>query len=238
MENHKQIEGKMTLKKYFSSLIFCILTLSSYSQDTTLIISRLDEELYNKRKKISDVLTDSTLMYLHSLTSFREIIKRNATAEAIAIVAEKEPGLRIIVNGTVINSSGKPLVSVLVYFYQTSDKGWYSDTAVHIKKYEGDHRHSRLFGYVKTDSLGKFRIKTIRPNGYPKSSFAGHIHIQMWQEDGTFLLGIPGELQFDDDIRMTDERRHQSLSEGFLIAKNEGIKEMPIYNYLIKSKGK
>jgi hypothetical protein len=59
----------------------------------------------------------------------------------------------------------------------------------------------------------------------------------MWKEDGSYLYGIPGELQFDDDIRMTEQRRQKSLAEGFLIAINEGTKEMPIYNFIIKSKG-
>lgn len=58
----------------------------------------------------------------------------------------------------------------------------------------------------------------------------------MWKEDGTSLLGIPGELQFDDDIRMTEQRIKKSLSEGFLIASNEGTKSKPIYSYKIKSK--
>lgn len=225
----------MTIKGTITLFIFCCQTLLSYSQDTTLIISTIDKDLQSSKKTISDVLTDSKLMYLHSLTPFRKVVRKNANTETITIVTETESGVRIIVNGTVINSSGKPLANILLYFYHTSDKGWYSDTAVHINTYEGDHRHSRLFGYVKTDSNGKFKIKTIRPNGYPKSGFAGHIHIQMWDEDGKYLLGIPGELQFDDDIRMTEQRRQKSLSDGFLIAKNEGTNESPVYNFIIKS---
>ena len=227
----------MIFKKTLSLTAFFLLTLLSYSQDTSIVISGIDEELNSKRKTISDVLADDALMYLHPLTSFREVIKKNAAAGDITIVTKTEPGVRITVNGTVTDSSGKPFTNILVYFYHTDDKGWYSDTGVHILKFEGDHKHSRLFGYVRTDSKGEFKINTIRPNGYPKSDLAAHIHIQMWKEDGTYLLGIPGELQFDDDIRMTERRRQKSLSEGFLIAKNEGTREMPVYNYIIKSKG-
>jgi len=226
----------MNLKRIITLFIFCFQTLLSHSQDTTLVISNVDKDLNSRRKTISDVLDDSKLMYLHSLTPFREVIKKNANIGDVTIVTSEEPGVRIIVNGTVTNSSGKPLSKILIYFYHTSDKGWYSDTAVHIRKNEGDHRHSRLFGYIKTDSNGKFKIKTIRPNGYPQSDFAGHIHIQMWKEDGTYLLGVPGELQFDDDVRMTEQRRKKSLAEGFLIAKNEGTGALPVYNFLIKTK--
>jgi protocatechuate 3,4-dioxygenase beta subunit len=174
-------------------------------------------------------------MYLHSLTPFREMIKRNATAEEITIAAPNEPGVQIVVNGTVTDKSGMPLNDILIYFYHTSDQGWYSDTAVHILVREGDHRHARLFGYVKTDAQGKFTIHTIRPNGYPKSDLAAHIHIQMWKADGTQLPGIPGELQFADDIRMTTVRRKRSIAEGFLVAENTGTKEKPVYNYIIIS---
>lgn len=226
----------MTLKRIICILAFCFQAFLLYSQDTSLVISNIDKDLVSKKKTISDILTDSRLMYLHSLTPFREVIKKNANTEEVTIVTTTEPGIRIVVNGTVTDNSGKPLANILVYFYHTSDKGWYSDTSVHIKKYEGDHRHSRLFGYVKTDSNGRFVIRTIRPNGYPQSGFAGHIHIQMWNKNGNYLLGIPGELQFDDDIRMTAQRRQQSLSEGFLIAKNDGTNEKPIYNFIINSK--
>ena len=227
----------MALRKLFTLSGFYLLTLLSYSQDNLLAISNVDKDLNSKRKTISEILTDNTMMYLHSLTSFRELIKKNAKAETITIVSDTEPGVRIVVNGTVTNHTGKPLANILIYFYQTSDKGWYSDTGVHIRKNEGDHRHSRLFGYVKTDSNGKFKIKTIRPNGYPQSDFAGHIHIQMWKEDGTYLSGLSGELQFDDDVRMTEQRRKKSLADGFLISKNEGTKEIPVYNFIIKSNG-
>lgn len=225
----------MTFKNLFPLSFFfwpCLL----FSQDTLRIISTIDNELQSKVKTISEVLSDTGLMYLHYLTPFREVIKKNATADPIIIVAKNEPGVKIVVNGTVTNNSGKPLSNVLIYFYQTSDKGWYSDTAVHILIREGDHRHARIFGYVKTNAEGKFQIMSIRPNGYPKSDLAAHIHIQMWKEDGKLLLGIPGELQFDDDIRMTEQRRQKSVAEGFLIAKNEGTKEEAIYNYIIKSK--
>ena len=225
----------MTLKNPFTFLI-CFLPSLVFSQDTSEVILKIDKGLNDKNYTISDVLTDTGLMYLHSLTLFREVIKKNAKAEEITIAAPNEPGVRIIVLGMVTNKSGKPLPNILIYFYHTSDKGWYSDTAVHILKYEGDHRHARLFGYVKTDKQGKFKIYTIRPNGYPRSDLAAHIHIQMWKEDGTPLLGIAGELQFADDVRMTEARRKKSTEEGFLIANNMGSKVRPIYNYVIASK--
>lgn len=218
-------------------LAFCSLAaVQSMGQDTEMMIYRLDKDLAGKQKTISGILSDPAYMHLHSLTPFREIIKKNAGPDPVTIVTPDEPGIRIVVNGTVTDRSGKPLDGVLIYFYQTSTKGWYSDTGVHIRRNEGDHRHSRLFGYVKTDAAGRFKIITIRPNGYPESDFAGHIHIQMWKADGTYLAGIPGELQFSDDPRMTAERRKRSIAEGYLVADNEGSAEKPVYYYLVRSK--
>lgn len=224
----------MNLHKTTYFIFFCLLPVITYSQDNSEVIAQLNRDIKSNRKTITDVLTDSTWMHLHPLTSFREMIRENASSQEINIVTNTEPGIRIVINGTVIDQSGRPLPGILVYFYQTSHKGWYSDTSVHIYTYEGDHRHSRLFGYIKTGADGKFTIKTIRPNGYPQSGFAGHIHIQMWQQNGAVLFGIPGELQFDDDERMTAQRRQQSIADGFMISKNDGTSANPIYNYLIK----
>jgi protocatechuate 3,4-dioxygenase beta subunit len=226
----------MVFKKICCFSFIFLVALQLHSQDAAPAISAVDKALGSKAKTISDILSDNALMHLHSMTPFRELIKKYANTESITVVNSTEPGVRIVVNGTVTNSQGKPLANILLYFYHTSDKGWYSDTGVHIREVEGDYRHSRLFGYIRTDANGKFTIKTIRPNGYPQSDFAGHIHIQLWKADGTHLARMPGELQFDDDVRMTAQRRQRSIAEGYLVAKNEGTKEKPVYNYTIRSK--
>lgn len=46
----------------------------------------------------------------------------------------------------------------------------------------------------------------------------------------------PGELQFDDDPRLTPEHRASSLREGNLIEKDSGIAGRPLYFYIIKMK--
>jgi protocatechuate 3,4-dioxygenase beta subunit len=225
----------MIFRNILPILIFILPTHLS-GQDTADIIASIDKDLIEKKKTISEVLTDMNLMYLHSLAAFREVVKKNANTQPITIAASDEPGVHIVINGIVTNRSGKPLNRLLIYFYHTSDKGWYSDTGVHILEPEGDHRHARLFGYVKTDSQGMFTIHTIRPNGYPKSDLAAHIHIQMWKDDGTLLLGVTGELQFADDARMTEARRKKSIDEGYLIADNTGSKSRPVYRYVITAK--
>jgi protocatechuate 3,4-dioxygenase beta subunit len=205
---------------------------SSVSQDKNELLKKIKTELANRQTTISAVLSDASYMFLHPLTEFREIIKQNARAEKIKIVSGSEPGTRIIIRGEVKNEKGEAMGDALIYVYQTSDKGWYSDTAAHVLIFMGDMKHARLFGYLKTDDKGKFEFETIKPKGYPKSDLPAHIHIAMWKND-KYLAGVPGELQFDDDDRMTPERRKRSLQDGNIISKNSGTAKNPIYFYEI-----
>lgn len=203
-----------------------------FCQDAETKINQLGLQLKAGSTTISDILGSDSLMYLHSLTPFREMIKSNAKPGKISIVTQQEPGTRILVKGTILNKNGALMKNMLMYFYHTSDKGWYADTGVHIRMNEGDHKHARLFGYLKTDEHGAFIIETIKPKGYPKSDLAAHIHIQLWGENNQHVHAT-GELQFEDDPRMTAERKKQSLEEGFLISSNSGTAEHPVYEYKI-----
>ena len=127
--------------------------------------------------------------------------------------------------------NGNPQADKLVYVYQTSSKGWYADTAPHILQNEGDRNHARLFGYFKTDPNGKFEFTTIKPTGYPNSNLPAHIHIEVYlDEDKTFI----SELLFDDDPRLVGETRSRSIKEKFLIVKNSGTDNNPLYYYNIQ----
>ncbi len=212
--------------------LILFLSAECYAQSSDQVIANLNQQLKQGKLTLSDVLSSDSFMYLHSQTPFRDMIKSNAKESNVTIITPSEPGTRITVKGHVTDKTGTPLKHALVYFYQTSDKGWYSDTAAHILILEGDIRHARLFGYLKTDDKGNFTIETIKPKGYPKSDLAAHIHIHFWDQQGNALNG-PGELQFEDDPRMTADRKKVSLSDGFLIAKNSGTAEKPVYDYKI-----
>lgn len=216
------------------ALFICVA--NSFAQaDTLNMINTLDAELAKGETTVSNVLKDASLMYLHSLTPFRKMIQKNAKDTKVDMAAGNEPGTRITVKGHITDRSGNPVRNGYIYVYHTSDQGWYSDTGVHILIREGDMRHARLFAYLRTDDEGRFTIETIRPKGYPRSDLAAHIHIHIWDKDNK-LLGAPGELQFDDDPRMTPERRKRSLQEGFLISKNTGTEQKPVYKYEIVTK--
>lgn len=211
--------------------LICFLALTAlHSQNNGTTIKSIDQKLQSNKVTVTEILSDEAFSYLHPETAFREMIKANAKAEMITIVSEKEPGIRITVEGEVTNKKGMPIKNKLVYFYQTSDKGWYSDVGVHIAGYEGDYRHARLFGYLKTDEKGRFSFNTIKPKGYPQSDLAAHIHIHFLDSNAK-SIHCPAELQFEDDPRMTPERKIRSQAEGFLISKNSGSEEKPVYSY-------
>jgi len=218
-----------------SFILFIILLtpVCLFCQDNNKVLSEIDSQLAKGQTSTSAVLSDPNYMFLHSQTSFRQVIKKHAKPGKVTIVTDAEPGRKITVKGTIRTGNNKMLNDALVYFYHTSDKGWYSDTAPHILMNEGDMGHARLFGYLKTDSKGQFEFETIRPKGYPSSDLPAHIHIMVWKDDQV-VAGLPNELQFDDDPRLTPDRRSRSLREGNLIEKNSGAADKPVYVYDIK----
>lgn len=205
----------------------------SFSQNADNIIAALDDSLSAGKTNISKILSNEKYMKLHSLTPFREVIAKHAKSETVTMVTAAEPGKKITVKAVLKTAAGKPIDDALVYLYHTSDKGWYSDTGAHIQTHEGDVRHARLFCYVKTGAQGRFEIETIQPRGYPNSNLPAHIHMEV-SKNGEHVPGVPGELLFDDDPRLTPERRSRSLQEGFLVEKDSGTAGDPIYSYVIQ----
>lgn len=221
-----------------TSFILFILLLNPvclFCQGNDKVLSELDGKLAKGQTSISIILADAKYMYLHSQTPFRQLIKKYGKAGKVKIVTEAEPGKKITVKGKIETADAKAITNALVYFYHTSDKGWYSDTAAHILVREGDMGHARLFGYLRTDNKGQFEFETIQAKGYPSSDFPAHIHIMVWKDD-KIITGIPNELQFDDDPRMTPGRKARSLRDGNMIEKNSGTATNPVYYYDIRLK--
>jgi len=223
------------MKRLYFVLLVLFAASCASSQNADQAIATIDESLSKGQTTISSILSDEKYMYLHSLTPFRDVIAKHAKPEKITMVTPNEPGKKITVKAIITTEDGKPLDSALVYLYHTSDKGWYSDTGAHIRAYEGDVRHARLFCYVKTDNKGQFEIETIEPKGYPNSDLPAHIHMEV-SKNGEHISGLPGELLFDDDPRLTPDRRTRSLQEGFVIEKDTGTPGNPVYSYRLQSK--
>lgn len=170
---------------------------------------RMMEAMKAKEADGAALMAAKCLSPLREVTEFRRLVRDRAPVGEVTMVVDGEPGTRLVVRGSVVDAHDKPVVGALVYVYQTDQKGWYSDRAGHFTGDGGDFAHARLFGYVKTDARGEFRLRTIRPAGYPRTTLPEHIHWQVFV--GQQSAGI-GEIWFDDDARLTQEMRERAGS--------------------------
>ncbi|HEX4953007.1 MAG TPA: hypothetical protein VF017_06400 [Thermoanaerobaculia bacterium] len=161
-----------------------------------------------------DLLADPVFVPAHEWPRFRELIRERGRGSELTIVTPAEPGPRLEVNARIVDGAGKPVAEAEVYVYQTSAEGWYSDRAPHYAGMEGDRRHARLFGYLRTGADGRFRLYTVRPSGYPGSGLPAHIHVEIRAGEKAVIT----EILFDNAPRLPAEARERWLREGFVIA--------------------
>jgi protocatechuate 3,4-dioxygenase beta subunit len=87
------------------------------------------------------------------------------------LVGDSEPGEKLVITGTVYQTDRKtPRPGFLLYIYQTDATGMYN-------RVDGNWQRPRLRGWVKTDRLGRYEIRTIKPGSYPRSNNPAHIHV-------------------------------------------------------------
>jgi len=219
---------KLAMKNAVLMLVF-VLPIHCMGQDLKKKVEEVNNQLASGSKTISAILTDPALMQLHSLTEFREVIKKYAKQEKISLANKSEPGTAVTIKGRLRGSES--VSNLLIYVYHTDNRGWYSDTGAHVLMREGDRGHARLFGYLKSDANGQFEFTTIHPQGYPQSDLPQHIHLEVYNNSGRNL--IVTELLFDDDARLKGEIRKSALENGFQVAKNEGGNGIQLYSYTV-----
>jgi len=93
----------------------------------------------------------------------------------VKIVADNEPGQRLIVTGHVFDADGKP-VRVTLYAYHTDAEGLYNPRW-------SFRREPRLRGSLLTAPDGSYEMDTIKPAPYPGRNIPAHIHIHL-RRDG------------------------------------------------------
>lgn len=169
---------------------------------------------FDSGRTVTSVLTDDAFQPVRAWPRFRGLIKDRAATGLVTLTPSSEPGEPMHVRGTVRDAGGRAVAGALVYVYQTSAKGWYSDKAAHISGNSGDTRHARLFAYLRTDAEGGYEFRTIRPAGYPATDLPAHIHIEIQAGGGSRVT----EIVFEDDPRLTPAWRERSENEGFSVA--------------------
>jgi protocatechuate 3,4-dioxygenase beta subunit len=185
--------------------------------DTTALLKEVETKL-NAGSPVSQILQEKKYLAIHPDTRFRELINKNSTDKILAIAPDDEPGKKIRVIGIVKNESDQPIADALVYLYQTDSRGWYAADAPHVQMNEGDMRHARLFGYVKTNKQGQFELHTVKPSGYPQSDLPAHIHVLVTAKG---YRAYVNEFLFDDDERLVGNIRANAQRNDFIISKPE-----------------
>jgi protocatechuate 3,4-dioxygenase beta subunit len=130
----------------------------------------------------------------------RQVIRKHTRLATAVLTPPGEPGEPMIVSGAVRDETGKPVAGALIYVFHADAKGFYTpDRAM-------DEAHSRLFGYMKTGSDGRYEFRSIRPGGYPQAPIPQHIHMLVTAAGyRAHKCQSTCQLVFDDDPRMTAE---------------------------------
>jgi len=207
------------MKAFLIAAFFLPFSLSVIAQsDTAALLAQAESKLRSSSATVSSILTDKTYISVHPHIPFRKLIKKYSSDKALTITTDDEPGKKIKVLCTVKNEAGQTIADALVYLYQTDSRGWYAADAPHVQMYEGDMRHARLFGYVKTNKQGQFELHTVKPSGYPQSDLPAHIHVHVTANGYQSYIN---EFLFDDDERLVGNIRANAQRNDFIISKPE-----------------
>lgn len=114
------------------------------------------------------VLTEPAFDRFRTQEKFRTLIRDHSKQSEICMVTDAEKGERIKISGLVRDASERPVADALVYAYHADSEG-------HYARGDGSEDNPRLFGYMRTDSNGRFRFITVRPGAYRGSE--QHIHM-------------------------------------------------------------
>ena len=124
------------------------------------------------------------------------------------LVTAGEPGTPLVVTGRVFAADGRtPVEGVTLHVYHTDARGLYSE-------HDGDGKEPqpRLKGWMKTDALGRYEFRTIRPAPYPGTNNPSHIHTELYGA-GYAQRWIPS-YWFEDDQLVTAEMRAKYAGLG------------------------
>ena len=117
----------------------------------------------------------------------------------------------IHVTGRVLNQNGQPVSGAEIEIWQANSKGRYAhpsdtNTTPLDEDFQG-------FAVIKTDSLGRYRFKTIKPGAYPVSPTelrTPHIHFDVKGKQNrlTSQMFFPGEPLNNKDMLYLDVQKN------------------------------
>lgn len=106
------------------------------------------------------------------------------------------PGTKLLLEGRVKDTNGKPIANAWMDFWQADSTGMY------------DNNGYRLRGHQFTDKDGKYRLETIKPFGYDMR--APHIHVKIRTAEGSPVFTT--QLFFAGDIKNATDPIFEELA--------------------------
>jgi len=105
----------------------------------------------------------------------------------LRLADDHEPGTPLVIFGYVFTAEGQPASNVRMVVYQADAKGEYGKSA-------REPSWARLSGQLRTDSLGRYQVHTVRPGSY-----GGPAHVHFMVGGGAWAASQAFELRFADD---------------------------------------
>jgi protocatechuate 3,4-dioxygenase beta subunit len=116
----------------------------------------------------------------------------------VTVAGTNEPGERLVVTGRTLDDR-EPVAGVSLFVFHTDVRGRY---ATDIADLNAAELNPRLYGAMRTDSLGRYRYATIRPGSYDNGP--AHVHYVVKAQGYKPLLL---SLQFEDDPIVIGRRK-------------------------------
>jgi protocatechuate 3,4-dioxygenase beta subunit len=108
---------------------------------------------------------------------------KTGSPERAALREKDTPGIKLAVEGQVLDQNGRPIPHAWLDFWQADGNGRYDNTGY------------KLRGHQFTDKDGRYRLETVRPHEY--SFRSPHIHAKVRATESSPVLTIqlyfPGE---------------------------------------------
>jgi protocatechuate 3,4-dioxygenase beta subunit len=120
----------------------------------------------------------------------------------IEMVADSEPGERMIISGTIYLSDGKtPAKGAILSVWHTDAKGYYISGGG-----GAGELHPRIHGRMKTGADGKYEFHTVKPAQYPSHTSPAHVHGHISAPD---FPEYPITYYFEGDDLITAQNREK-----------------------------
>jgi len=140
----------------------------------------------------------------------RSCAQKEARSWEVTIAGPDERGDRLVVEGIVTGSDGKPVEGAIVYVYHTDASGYYAR--------ERAGNTARLCGLMRTGADGRYRFRTIKPASYPNSDIPAHVHYVVSGAsfpEQSFLLEFEGDPHLSSSAIARDRAAHEGFNATY-----------------------